>query len=256
MSTLSNREIDALDRADEVLERAFDAASPREAVRTALLALEASPLCADAYVVLAQNGRYDGHEALHLWRTGLAAAEVCLKDSFKRYKGEFWGFIETRPYMRAKHGLAMALITLGQRREAIVHLAEMLELNPNDNQGARYVLLECYMADRKDKAAWQLMGQYPDEASAWFAWSAALLTFRQSGAGTESAAALATALESNQHVPAFLTGKRKMPKQLPDAYQHGEADEAQLYARGAALAWAVTEGAINWLKESMKQIDR
>lgn len=197
--------------------------------------------------MLVQSGEYKGYEALHLWRTGLAAAEMCLKDSFKRYKGEFWGFSETRPYMRAKHGLAMALIALGQRREAVAHLAEMLELNPDDNQGARYTLLECYMADRDDKAAQQLLGRYSDEASAWFAWSAALLTFRRSGAGADSDAAMAVAMESNQYVPAYLTGKRKMPKRLPDSYQHGEPDEAQLYASGAALAWNVTEGALGWL---------
>lgn len=249
MSTLSNSEIDALERADELLDRAIEASSPSEAVQAALRAIEASPLCADAYVFLAIHGGYKGHEALHVWRTGLAAAETCLQDTFKRYRGDFWGFLETRPYMRAKHGLAMAHLALGQSKEAIAHLSEMLELNPNDNQGARYVLLECYLAGRKDKDALRLLGQYPDDATAWFIWSAALLNFRKTGASADSAVALAAAIECNPDVAGLLTGRRKLPKSLPDYYQIGEMDEAILYVTRSQLAWAATPSALDWLRQ-------
>jgi len=251
MSTLSNREKNALDQADELLDAAVEATSSEDAVEAALRAIRASPLCADAYVFLAIHGGYDGHEALQVWRSGLAAAETCLQDSFKRYRGEFWDFLETRPYMRAKHGLAMALIDMGQPKEAIGHLEEMLELNPNDNQGARYVLLELYLAGKKDAAARELLKRYPEEWSAWFAWAPVLLNFRKGGAKA-AMQALDAAMKCNNHVRDYLTGKRKQPKIMPEYYQAGSAEEAQLYAQRALLSWDATEGALEWLVATSK----
>ena len=59
---------------------------------------------------------------------------------FKQYAGHFWGFLETRPYMRARAGLAGTLLKLGDIDGAVGHYRDMLKLNPNDNQGIRYVL--------------------------------------------------------------------------------------------------------------------
>ena len=53
---------------------------------------------------------------------------------FKRCAGHFWGFLETRPYMRARAGLAGTLLKLGDVDGALSHYRDMLKLNPNDNQ--------------------------------------------------------------------------------------------------------------------------
>ena len=42
--------------------------------------------------------------------------------------------------MRARAGLANALLTLGDTDGTVAHWRAMLELNPNDNQGMRYLL--------------------------------------------------------------------------------------------------------------------
>jgi len=54
---------------------------------------------------------------------------------FKEHKGYFGGLIETRPYMRAKVTLAMYQEYIGHTEAAIEQYEELLELNPNDNQG-------------------------------------------------------------------------------------------------------------------------
>jgi tetratricopeptide (TPR) repeat protein len=64
---------------------------------------------------------------------------------FKEYRGHFWGFHETRPYMRARAGLAATLAQLGDADGAIGHYREMLKLNRNDNQGIRYLLAAALM---------------------------------------------------------------------------------------------------------------
>ena len=55
-------------------------------------------------------------------------------------KGDFWSFIETRPYMRAKAQLTDELWAAGFAEESIKHYKDMIELNPNNNQGVRYIL--------------------------------------------------------------------------------------------------------------------
>jgi hypothetical protein len=65
---------------------------------------------------------------------------------FKEYAGHFWGFLETRPYMRARAGLAGTLLKLGDVDGALAHYRDMLKLNPNDDQGIRYVLAGCLIS--------------------------------------------------------------------------------------------------------------
>jgi hypothetical protein len=43
--------------------------------------------------------------------------------------------------MRARLGLVQALRDLGRDDEAVAHYRELLELNPGDNQGVRYLLV-------------------------------------------------------------------------------------------------------------------
>ena len=48
---------------------------------------------------------------------GVEAGEQALgPEGFEEYAGRFWGFLETRPYMRARAGLAAALLKLGGGR--------------------------------------------------------------------------------------------------------------------------------------------
>lgn len=249
--SLSRKELDALQAADEIADMAVEAASPREAAAIARQALSISPLCAEAYVFLAIDGAKGAAEALLLWRSGVWAAETVLgEDGFESYAGEFWGYLETRPYMRAKHGLALALWACGERDEAIQHLNEMLRLNPNDNQGMRYLLVEYLLETGQDRSARAVLKRYKDDASAELTWPAALLEFRQSGNGDKSQRALAKALESNEHVPAYMLGNKRLPKKLPTYVGMGDAAEAQVYVAHGRAAWDNTPGAIEWLKET------
>jgi hypothetical protein len=108
-----------LSRAQDVMYRAFDTREPEKRVELARAALEISPDCADAYVLLAEEskGRKD---AIQLFEKAVAAGERALgPDAFANDVGHFWGLIETRPYMRAREGLAVQLWSSGRRDEAI-----------------------------------------------------------------------------------------------------------------------------------------
>ena len=139
MSAIGGRRAsDATARAQEVMYDAWNRNTARARIALARKALAISPLCADAYVLLAEEDAKSAEEALEYYRKGVEAGEQALgPKGFKEYAGHFWGFLETRPYMRARAGLAAALSALGDVAAAISNYRDMLRLNPSDNQGIR-----------------------------------------------------------------------------------------------------------------------
>jgi tetratricopeptide (TPR) repeat protein len=110
---------------------------------------------------------------------GVAAGERALgKERFERDAGHFWGILETRPYMRARAGLASCLRTEGRRQEAIEHWADMLRLNPGDNQGIRYVLLAALLEAGDDARIEALLKGYRADPAASWAYGRPLVAFR------------------------------------------------------------------------------
>lgn len=249
LATLSGqRTNDAADQAQDLVYQAYEEASPARRIALAHKALSISPLCADALNLLAEAASSPA-EARDLYAKAVEAATVSLgPKGFEEYAGHFWGFLETRPYMRARAGLAAALQRLGDEDGAIAHYREMLELNPNDNQGIRYVLAACLLRRNEDAALQELLAAYPGEASTPWLYTRALLAFREGGAKSKQAIKLAAeAWGRNQHVPAILA-RRKQPVSSQSGYiTMGEADEASDYIAECGPAWHATPGAVDWL---------
>jgi tetratricopeptide (TPR) repeat protein len=239
-----------LDRARALADLALEEPDPKQSAKLAAQALEISPDCADAYIVLAEMAP-NRKEALELYQQAVAAAERALgPEVFRDDVGHFWGLIETRPYMRARERLAHTLWTLGRREEAADHLRDMLRLNPNDNQGLRYILSSWLLNfDRDDELA-GLIERYDEDAAATWAYARVLLAFRR---GDEAGARklLQQARKVNKHVPAYLTGERPLPADRPDWYSLGGKEEAILYAADHLSAWKSTPGAVTWLRGTL-----
>ena len=128
---------DPTGKAQDVMYEAWEQTSSRSRIALARKALGISPLCADAYVLLAEEAARSLEEARDHYAKGVEAGELALgPEGFAEYEGEFWGFLETRPYMRARLGLALTLLKLGDEDGAIGHFRDMLRLNPNENRGS------------------------------------------------------------------------------------------------------------------------
>jgi tetratricopeptide (TPR) repeat protein len=168
----------------------------------------------------------------------------------------FWGLIETRPYMRALHALAEILWDNGAHEEAIAMMEKMLHLNPNDNQGVRYELLDHLIELGRDDEADGLIKRYKDDSWAGWAFGRALLQFRKSGDTAKSRSLLHKAFERNPHAAEFLTGAKPMPRKLPEFYSGGDVSEAVIYARSGKTVWAASEGAAEWLKIWHRSVNR
>jgi tetratricopeptide (TPR) repeat protein len=243
----------AVIEAQEIMYDAWEASTRPRAVALAKKALAISADCADAYNLLAQEVAKSIDEAIDLYRKGVEAGERALgKKVFKEDVGYFWGLLETRPYMRARAGLAQGLWEAGQREEAVGHYLDLLRLNPNDNQGIRDLLMPCLIILGRDGDAEKLFKEYEGDDMAVWMYSRALLDFRRYGASPKADASLRDALDENALVPSYLLGRKKMPRSLPDHYGYGDTNEAILYVHGNKAAWEATPGALEWLATKVK----
>lgn len=237
-----------LERAQEVVHRAFEARGRRRVQ----LARKALGDCADAYVILAEHAG-NLERALDLYAQGAAAGERALGPRvFEEDAGHFWGLITTRPYMRARFGLAETLEALGRADEAVAHYRELLRLNPNDNQGVRERLLPALLIQGRDAEAAALLRQFRGESSAMWRYGTAFLAFRRDGEGAAARASLRRALRANHHALDYVTGERALPDTDPPAYELGSEEEAVLCARALAGAWRGSPGAVEWARTAAR----
>lgn len=237
-----------LEKAQEYMYQAWRAEGT-ERVRLARRALRICKDCADAYVLLAEETARSLQQARDLYEKGVRAAERALgREMFRENAGHFWGILETRPYMRARAGLAITLWQLHERQEAIEHLQDLLRLNPGDNQGLRYLLATCLLLETRHDELAQLLRDYEGEGTAYWYYTKALLSFRQHGDTVESDRLLWAAFKQNSLVPDYLLGFELLPDQMPATIGFGDDSEAIDYAAANGLAWEQTPGALAWLE--------
>src|SRR5579863_91476 len=245
----ASRRSSPLERADDLALRAMQAPDAHRGFELARQALEVSEDCVDAYVVLA---RYvdDHRQALMLLEQGLAAAERVLGSRLRAdLVGHYWLDLETRPYMRARLGLAECLWSLGSPEESVEHLQDMLRLNPHDNQGIRY-LLAAHLLDLERDAEFDVLIKAYDEPSAFIQFSKLLREFRRSGDSPATRKLLAQARRTNKFVVPLLLEMGPSDEDMPEAYSRGDHNEARLYLNDFAGGWKQTPGALTWLRNT------
>lgn len=235
-------------RAQELVYDAWEAPDRKTEVRLAREALRLDPRCVDALHILAEApGRRDEEQIAELRRiVQIAEADLGVQ-GVKEWRGHFWGVLATRPYMRVRAHLGEVLRDTGRLREAIREFQGMLRLNPNDNQGVRYELLGCYLAEGRLANARGVLRRYGNESSAVFAWSEVLLRWLVSDeAGARRALVRARAI--NPSVAKYLTGRKKPPRHSPDLYSPGGESEAIICVHEIGLAWERHPDAVHWLR--------
>jgi tetratricopeptide (TPR) repeat protein len=243
-----------LERAQDLIYEAFETQSSRKRIQLAKKALKVSPDCADAYVLLAEEDAGSLEEARELYQKGVEAGERALgTETFEEDAGHFWGILETRPYMRARQGLAVCLWELGEREEAIEHYREMLDLNPGDNQGIRYELAGYLLDEGMNEELGELLERYEEDASAFWVYTRALWMFRKEGDTEKATAALKEAIETNPYVPLYLLGHKSLPGALPELIGFGDESEAVAYFARALTGWLRTPQALEWLRQNVDE---
>jgi len=240
-----------LQQAQDLMYQAFDEPNRAKRLEMASEAFRISPDCADAHLMLATDGGGSQEEQIKLLEAAVQAGERGLgREYFEHRVGDFWGMVETRPYMRARFQLARCLWWVNRRDEAVAHAVDMLRLNPDDNQGVRYYLLGCYgiLGDMARVNELLERRPYRNEVSAEWTYTRALVRFSQEGASAKAAKLLKEAIKWNRHVPAYLLGEKAIPGKMPEMLEMGEPSEAATYASQFGFMWRKVDGALDWLR--------
>jgi tetratricopeptide (TPR) repeat protein len=238
------------DRAQDLFYEAMEAPSEAEELKLLEKALKLDAGNVDVLLALLRYETFSPAEEIQFLQNLVQLAEMRLgPKAFKEFAGAFWGFHETRPYMRARERLAEALRHAGRHDEAIAEWNAMLELNPGDNQGVRYLLLPALLTLNRLEAARKLFEQYPGdlEFNAVFAWGRVLERFLAEDL-PGAVAALAAARKQNPHLQVYVKGHRQIPKTMPEAYAPGSKEEAVCYAEVVRAAWENHPAALKWLE--------
>ncbi len=181
-------------------------------------AVKIDPDLADAYNGLAEVATDKGNLniAEEYYRKAYEKAKANLGTEAKKAFA-WWGELETRPYMRARHGLGLLYLETKRYDEAVGEFKELLRRNPNDNQGVRYLVAPAYLLkDDLEGAlrefAWYKRHYGRDIPDPHFLLSWALALFR-AGRYEESSAKFRTMIFANPYlIPLVL---QEEPEVLP-----------------------------------------
>ena len=155
-----------LDDAYELLEKAEQAKSKKQAIKYAKEAYDTCPDCFDA-IIFQANLEDDPIKRMKILDDGLEYEKERLEEEnyFEKDNiGDFYGIFENRPYIRGMYFKAMYLLEDGKVKKALDVCKEILRLNEHDNTGARYLLMAIYAYLEDEKNLVNLFKQYNEES--------------------------------------------------------------------------------------------
>ena len=243
------------EKSNDLMYQAYDSDS-KKGIKLAKQALELNIENIRAYNYLAENAD-NIDKAYELFKKSIDLGEKQLgRQFFKENKGHFWAMHETRPYMTAKSGLANCLEVKGKNIEAVKIYQKLLKLNPNDNQGIRYILSGLLIHMEQYNEFEKLYLKYKDEHTAFWLYNYALFLFITKGKSNRADKALRKAYNQNKHIIAFMTGEEKPTNEVFDYYSPGEESEASHYLLDNFKLWTETPNTVDWIfdfNEKLKQ---
>lgn len=119
-----------------------------------------------------------------------------------------WILLTNRPFLRAAHGYGLALERERRHLEAVDVYEQILALNPDDNQGIRYLLPSLYLKARAPEKAKAVLEQHG--ADGMNLYTRCLLEI-QNGRRREAVRWLCRGLSYNLHLPEIVLAGSKEP---------------------------------------------
>lgn len=164
-ASLRPRNVVALPQtADDYMELAENAGAKKKKLEYLSKALELEPDNLDASRMMAEVNAKRPEDLLDALSALLEKGNSLMEREgyFRDCMGDFWGILETRPYMRLRHSYLELLIQCGMMGRAVSEAEELLRLCENDNLGVRYVLMHLYAYFENEDGALALHKQYDE----------------------------------------------------------------------------------------------
>jgi tetratricopeptide (TPR) repeat protein len=234
------------EQAQDLIFEALEVPEPK-GYELAIKALRMDPDCIEAYEYLGALEPIS-ETAILYYKNGIEIgkrifAKTYLRDSI----GNFWVIHETRAFMRCMQSYADCLKDMGRYRDSVSVYEEMIRLNPNDNQGARYQLLLYLIRINEFNKFRKYDKMFREDLGAFMSFNRTLFAFKTEGLTLNSNGLLQKAIKSNKHVIPKLISKTSNAD-FPEVYGIGDVNEALFYCYFAHNIWHETKGAIDWIK--------
>ncbi|OUM68544.1 hypothetical protein PIROE2DRAFT_3679 [Piromyces sp. E2] len=233
-------------RSSRILEEAYEATTKEEKIELAQSALEVYPDNIDAELYIA-SFEEDKFKKLSTLESIIEKAKTILENGnyfSEQYIGHFWGILETRPYMRAKHQKLLLFLDLERYSDALEESEELLKLCESDNLGIRYTLLGLYCYFERYEECEKLFNNY-DESSTRLLLPMAIMYYKQDNF-EKSKEVLQEINENNPHLKQQL--KRKDKTCLFE-----EAENLKYYSFGGKDEAILVVRELNYLLESVPE---
>lgn len=124
------------------------------------------PYYIDAYVHLsiAFKNQKKPFESFITAEKAYSIGKSCFPKEFKASKHHLpWICLDNRPFLRACHVLGLEYQDRKEYENAIELYNEILQYNENDNQGVRYLILECLLSLKDFDQAEKLLKKHDDD---------------------------------------------------------------------------------------------
>ena len=163
-----------------------------------------------------------------------------------------WVFQENRPALRILSDFIQRLKNDWSDGRVEHNIRLYLRLNPNDNHGHRWELVNHLLTVGRDAEALACAEHYPDDMSPETQYGRVLALFRL-GRWQEADAALRRAVEMLPTVLKYLlAGRVAKPEMSARGIRIGGDDQAWLYRQAMRKTWMETKGMQSWLKQVAK----
>jgi len=210
----------------------------------------------DAYHHLALTWYRQGKlkKAAEVWKQGVELALQIFPAHFSMKRDRLiWGFIENRPFLRLYQGHGLSLLKQGELEKALEVFENLVALNPNDNQGARALVADCYFALQQPKDVLKICDKYRDDCLEQILYGR-VLALIQLGRVKEAAKALSRAIDA---LPLIARELAKPAHKQPKEYDEvrvalGSESQAYGYWKDSGKYWTATPGAIEFVREHLK----
>ena len=203
-------------------------------------------------LLLSDTNRYE--EAFAIWKEVVRLGMDCLPAAFEMgYDQLPWLDIENRPFLRAYHGLGLEYLERGEVEIALGFFNNLLAMNPNDNQGARALVIECQFDEGRPDEVLAVCDRYADDGMEQVLYGRALAMF-QLGRLAEAEETLRSAIGWLPLVAKELVkSEHHPPEEMRKGYIiYGGADQAYMYWLDQGEYWENTPGALELVRRCLK----
>lgn len=149
--------------AEDFLELAEDADSKAQALKYAKMASRLDADNIDAKRMVEELSTEHAYELVKKYQKLIEQGKAIMaKKGYMKEEiiGEYWGILETRPFMRLYGGYVSLLVESGMMRLAAGACEEAIRYSENDNMGLRYTLMHIYAYLEDEKSMLKLHKKY------------------------------------------------------------------------------------------------